>query len=220
MARRLGPAKPLGVTWKGAGAWLIFSQSRQVNFSRTCWITFHCRGITSSVSVMSSPSFASRVPPQQAQEVGTEHDHPLPRQMLGKRLARGTRAAEGRDMARLGRGLLGGELILARRALELLELQLQLVEKTRRPLRARPVDLALELLDRKLQMRDQSPVVRRLGLGAGRIRLSDDPSVALGDQRRLQGLDIVWKIMKASAHDQNQSIKRSACEAPSCGLIQ
>ena len=27
-------------TWNGAGAWLIFSQSRQVNFSRTCWITF------------------------------------------------------------------------------------------------------------------------------------------------------------------------------------
>jgi hypothetical protein len=53
--------------WKGAGAWPIFSQSRQVNFSRTCWITFHCRGITSSVSVMSSPRFVSRVPPQQAQ---------------------------------------------------------------------------------------------------------------------------------------------------------
>jgi hypothetical protein len=30
-----------GITWKGAGAWLIRSQSRQENFSRTCWITFH-----------------------------------------------------------------------------------------------------------------------------------------------------------------------------------
>jgi hypothetical protein len=67
--------------------------------------------------------------------------------MLGKRLARGTLAAEGGNVGRLGRGLLGGELILARRALELLELQLQLIEKTRRPLRARPVDLAPELLD-------------------------------------------------------------------------
>jgi hypothetical protein len=41
-----------------------------VNFSRTCWITFQDFGITSSVSVMSSPSFDSRAPPQQAQAVG------------------------------------------------------------------------------------------------------------------------------------------------------
>ena len=38
--------------------------------SRTRWITFHWRGTTSSVSVMSSPSFASRVPPQHQQAVG------------------------------------------------------------------------------------------------------------------------------------------------------
>ena len=48
----------------------MVSQSRQENFSRTCWITFHWRGMTSSVSVTSSPSFDSRVPPQQAQDVG------------------------------------------------------------------------------------------------------------------------------------------------------
>jgi hypothetical protein len=64
IASRLGPAQPRAMTWNGAGAWLILSQSRQVNFSRTRWITFHCRGITSSVSLMSSPSLRSRVPPQ------------------------------------------------------------------------------------------------------------------------------------------------------------
>lgn len=37
---------------------MIFSHSRQVNFSRTVWITFHERGTTSSVSVVSSPSIA------------------------------------------------------------------------------------------------------------------------------------------------------------------
>src|SRR5688500_14779625 len=57
---RLGPAQPRGVGWKGAGGWVIRSQSRQVNFSRTVWITFHWRGTTSSVSVTSSPSFAIR----------------------------------------------------------------------------------------------------------------------------------------------------------------
>src|SRR4030081_1108346 len=70
MASRLGPAQPLAITWKGAGAWLIFSQSRQLNFSRTCWITFQDLGMTSSVSVMSSPNLDSRAPPQQAQAVG------------------------------------------------------------------------------------------------------------------------------------------------------
>ena len=35
MASRPGPAKPRGSTWNGAVAWLIFSQSRQLNFSRT-----------------------------------------------------------------------------------------------------------------------------------------------------------------------------------------
>jgi hypothetical protein len=63
-----GPA--LAITWNGAGAWLIFSQSRQVNFSQTCWITFQDFGIASSVSVISSPSLDSRDPPQQAQAVG------------------------------------------------------------------------------------------------------------------------------------------------------
>ncbi len=41
---RFGPAQPLGVTWKGAGGSEIFSQSRQVIFSRTWQITFQRRG--------------------------------------------------------------------------------------------------------------------------------------------------------------------------------
>ena len=43
IANRLGPAQPRASTWNGAGAWLIFSQSRQVNFSRMCWITVSMR---------------------------------------------------------------------------------------------------------------------------------------------------------------------------------
>ena len=48
VANRLGPAKPRGLTWKGAGG---------------------CE-ITSSVTVMSSPSFDSFVDPQQGQFFG------------------------------------------------------------------------------------------------------------------------------------------------------
>ena len=70
VARRFGPAQPRGVGWNGAGGWEIFSQSRQVNFSRTVWITFHWRGMTSSVSVTSSPIFESFREPQHAQASG------------------------------------------------------------------------------------------------------------------------------------------------------
>src|SRR3546814_8743777 len=70
MARKLGPAQPRGTTWNGAGGWVTASQSRQENFSRTVWTTFHWRGITSSVSVTSSPSFDSRAPPQAGQAQG------------------------------------------------------------------------------------------------------------------------------------------------------
>jgi hypothetical protein len=59
-----------GVTWNGAGGWLIVSQVRHENFSRTVWITFHCRGTTSIVSVISSPNFDSRDDPQQGQLSG------------------------------------------------------------------------------------------------------------------------------------------------------
>ena len=57
--QQAGPAKPRAITWKGAGGWVIFSHARQVNFSRTCSVTNHCRGTTSSVSVTSSPIFES-----------------------------------------------------------------------------------------------------------------------------------------------------------------
>jgi hypothetical protein len=40
---------------------VIASQARQTNFSRTCWITFHWRGMSSSISVMSSPIVRGRV---------------------------------------------------------------------------------------------------------------------------------------------------------------
>jgi hypothetical protein len=68
---------------------VIVSQSRHENFSRTVWITFHCRGITSSVSVMSSPSFDSFVDPQQGQRCGVE----ITMRSRGKCSGNGLRAA-------------------------------------------------------------------------------------------------------------------------------
>src|SRR4051812_37225865 len=66
---RPGPAARRDMEGGRSGS-LMLSQSRHVIFLRTCWITFHWRGITSSVSVTVSPSLRRRVPPQQSQVVG------------------------------------------------------------------------------------------------------------------------------------------------------
>src|SRR5215831_17016894 len=114
MASRLGPAKPRGRTWNGAGVCDIASQARQVNFSRTYCTTFHCRGTDSSVSVTSSPSLASLVEPQHAQAVGpgtmTRSRGRCWEWFARRLLAR--EAADGRRITGRGCDLLGGEIVL------------------------------------------------------------------------------------------------------------
>ena len=104
------------------------SHARQANRSRTVCTTFHCRGITSSVSVTSSPSFDSRSDPQQAQLVGAGNDDALARQMRRQRLARGSCPGERLDSC-AGRGTLAQSLILAGARLQLLQAQLELVDQ-------------------------------------------------------------------------------------------
>ena len=94
---------------------MIVSQSRQENFSRTVWMTFHARGITSSVSVTSSPSFDRRVPPQ----AGQEHGAGTTTRSRGRCSGNGFLAGRLRSKAvtlavLLGRGL-GSEIVLGRR---------------------------------------------------------------------------------------------------------
>ena len=119
----------MAITWNGAGAWLIFSQSRQVNFSRTCWITFHWRGITSSVSVMSSPSLRSRVPPQHGQVVGPGSTTRSRGRCSGKGWRAGRLRVKATTFVGLRHRALGGDLVLGGRTLQFLELQLHLVEQ-------------------------------------------------------------------------------------------
>ena len=73
--------------------WLVIcSQEPQVNFSRIVWTTFHWRGITSSVLVMSWPSLAS-LPPQ----VGQEHGAVTSARSRGKCAGKGARTGLGRS---------------------------------------------------------------------------------------------------------------------------
>ena len=85
--------------------------------------------------------------------------------MFGEWLARGALACERRHRRGLRHRLLGGDLVLGGCALQLLELQLDLIEKPRRPLRPGAIELAGQLLDLQLLMRNQRLIVG--GLGAG-----------------------------------------------------
>ena len=146
------------------------SQSRQVNFSRTVWITFHWRGMTSSVSVTSSPIFARR--PRAAGGAGAgrgQHD-PLARQVLGKGLARRLAAREGGDLGlRPRRGGFSQPFIFRGRRLHLLKLQLKLIEEPPLALGALAVEFAAQLLDLQPQMGDQRLAARQNRLGVRRL---------------------------------------------------
>ena len=83
-------------------------------------------------------------------------------------------AREAGNVRRLGGGALGGDLVLGGGRLQLFELQLHLIEKARRALRARSVDLPLELGDLQVLARDRRRVV---GVPGARQR-------QLGSQRR------------------------------------
>jgi hypothetical protein len=127
----------------GAGGWVIFSQARQVNFSRTVWITFLCRGTTSSVSVMVSPSLAS-LPPQQGQVFGPGTTTRLRGRCAGKVACTGFLRvyAKASDRCR-------GGLVLGRACHRFLELQFE-VEQLATALGGLPVLLAPQLGDQQL----------------------------------------------------------------------
>ena len=112
--------------------------------------------------------------------------------MLGEGLARRALADEGHHVGRLGDGLLGGNLVLARRTLEFLKGQRHLIEQLHAAFRALAVELARQLGDLQLLMCDQGLIVGGLGLGDRQFRLDPrrpglplDALGALGEQRRL-----------------------------------
>ena len=136
------------MTWNGAGVWLIFSQSRQENFSRTVSMTFHRRGVISSVCVTSSPSLRRREPPQHAHAVGASITTRSRGRCSGKVLRSGASAGEAGDRRRLRDRLLRGEFVFRGARLQLFEFERQLLDEPRRALRPLPVDLTLQLGDR------------------------------------------------------------------------
>ena len=129
IASRLGPARPRAMAWCGAGGWVMASQARQLNFSRTVCTTTAGAGLGRG-----------------------QHD-PLARQVGRQRRPLGLAAGEG---AHRGIAVVGFALarILARRCLHLLQLQFQLIQKVAAPFRGLAVPLSTQLRDQQLQMFD------------------------------------------------------------------
>ena len=127
-----------------------FSQSRHENFSRTVWITFQERGITSRVSVTSSPSFERRSPPQAGQEQGAGTTTRSRGRCSGNGFLCGPLALEGRDRGGLCCRFLGDQIILGCVSLELFELQLHLIEQAAAAFGTGAILLALQLCDLQL----------------------------------------------------------------------
>ena len=138
-------------------------------------------------------------------------DHyPLARQVFRERLAGRLPAGERLDGRRRPGGLLGLELVLGGRSLQLFQLELHLVQQPAGAFRRDAEPLALQLGDHQLQVGDQGLVFGALGLGHGDLGLGlvafNAGFVALvthAGQRRPQRFDVVRNGRGHGFHDQN-----------------
>ncbi len=112
------------------------------------------------------------------------HDHPLARQVVGKRLARRALAGERANTRGLRGVLFGAQFVLGRRGLQLFKLQFHLIEQAAATLRTLAEKRASEFLNLQLEVRDQ-----RLGIGALGTRRGGIGTG--GKKRRLERLDVV-----------------------------
>jgi hypothetical protein len=109
-----------------------------------------------------------------------------------------------------GRRLFGGQFVLARRGLQFLELQLQLIEQPRRPLRTRAEALTVQLQDLQLQMRDQGPVGGACGPLGRQFSLDVSGPRQGAAQRHLERLDRLGPGSRSSVHARNRIIKSAS----------
>jgi hypothetical protein len=134
-------------------------------------------------------------------------DHPLAWQMLGEGLARRALAGKGHHVGGVGHGLLGGDLVLGRRTLELLERQRHLIDQLHAAFRALAVEFARQLGDLQPMICDQGLIIGSLGLSHRQFRLDPrrpglprDALGALREQRRLQRGDVVGEVLGRRRH--------------------
>ena len=110
-------------------------------------MTFHWRGITSSVSVTSSPSFDRRSEPQPAQQAGLGITTRVRGRCAGNGWRDGLLRNERGDGRGLGGGDRGGGFVLAGGHLGGFERQLELIDQPLAAFRALAEAVTLEQLD-------------------------------------------------------------------------
>jgi hypothetical protein len=115
------------MTWKGAGDWLILSQFRHVNFSRTVSITFHWRGSHPRPTCEPVPATAVTI-------IRRIDHHPFARKVFGKGILFRLIAPELRHCCGFGDGDFRGQFIFRGGRLQILELELHLIDELGRSL--------------------------------------------------------------------------------------
>jgi hypothetical protein len=159
------------MVWKGAGGWLIVSQARprEAFPHRLDHLPLARDAFQRLGDRLAQPAQLVRTAAGAA--AGGRHDDALARQVVGERLACRLPAGERRDRGGLRGGLFGGQLVLACRRLQLLQLQFHLVEPPRLAFGAHAVEVAAQLLDLQLQIRDERLIAGGFRLGLGGIGL-------------------------------------------------
>jgi hypothetical protein len=127
---------------------------------------YHLEGLGDVLAQLAQPGAAAALAGG-----GRGLDHALARQMLGKGLARRSPTGERHDLGGARRGLFGGDLVLGRRTRQFVEPQGELIEQSHHTLGALTVELALQLGDLQLLVRDQRLVVGGARPGIGQLRL-------------------------------------------------
>ena len=164
------------VAWKGAGGWLIFSQSRQVNFSRTVWILPLARNDLQRLGDVFAHLHDAVRAAAGAGRRGID-DQALARQVLGKRLAGRPAAFESGDICDSRRHAFRSDLVFGGVGFKFFELQFHLLDQPGAALRALAVllatylgDLELEMPDHRLRRRHDRAHLCEVGLGRGGTR--------------------------------------------------
>ena len=200
MASRLGPAKPRGIGCEGAGGSVIDSQSRQVNFSRTCSTIFQRRGSHSSVFVTSSPSLRRRTPPHLPQVQGAGSTTRSTGRLSGS--LRGPRGARARfSFAAVGRRDLGFGFFLALRLFKILDRQFELFDQELAAFGRLTELLAPRFGQQELQPLDLQRAKLRFALRHDPRRLFLFQQLALREDHRVGAGEVVGERFGGRRHE-------------------
>lgn len=135
------------------------------------------------------------------------NENPLAREMGRERLARWGMAGRQAGPQCARQGSLGGGRLFRGGRFQLFQFELHLVDEPCRALRARAVELAPQLLDLQLEMRDQRRTARSVRLGA-------QPRSALGQDHGVRGGEVGRERLGRRGHGGEGITAARSCKGP------